>query len=348
MTTKFQYAYKLTIGAVLNVKDLLGTGPDYESRGIPFKKQVDLNTYAQREETSSNKAFLFTEHQIQFSISKDDSSDPNDSTITLYNLSDNTVNYLDQNYENHVVVKLEAGYVNDQIKLLFLGTLQRMEDNFEGDTRKTTLYLTDGKSNIQEAYSSRSYPKGTSHNTIANDLVQDLGLPKGQVSNFNSMSKTLSARSFSGNTHQLLKEICVQNKHDYHIQDGTVNIIPTDKRLKKQCAYLTPDTGLIGSPSPLADPKQKAITKSSTSTTSSIDAKGNVTWHKAKKPRTYNLGGISFKCLLDGAITVGASVYIKSKNYDGAFKITKVQHDGDYEGNNWTTTCDAYAVESEV
>lgn len=348
MNTKFLYAYKLTIGAVLNVRDLLGTGPDYESRGIPFKKQIDLNTYAQREETSSNKAFLFTDHQIQFSISKDDSSDPNDSTITLFNLSDNTVNYMEQNYENHVVVKLEAGYVNDQIKLLFLGTLKRMEDNFEGETRKTTLYLTDGSSNTQEAYSSRSYPKGTSHNVIANDLIQDLGLPKGQISNFSAINKTTSSRAMSGNTHQLLKNLCSQNNHDYHIQDGTVNIIPTDKRLKKQCAYLTPDTGLIGSPEPIADPKQKAITRTKPTGTSTVDKNGNITWHKAGKPKTYNLGGVTFKCLLDGAISVGASVYIKSKNYDGAFKVTKVQHEGDYEGNSWTTTCDAYAVESEV
>ena len=152
-----------------------------------------------------------------------------------------------------MVVKLEAGYRDSEIKQLFIGTLKWLVDTFEGETRKTQLYLVDGSSNITEAYSSRSYPKGTSHNVIANDLVQDLGLPKGQVVKFDSSAKTVSSRAVSGNTHQLIKELAQSNKYDYHIQDGKVNLLPTDKRLGKQCAYLTPETGLIGSPEPMTD-----------------------------------------------------------------------------------------------
>jgi len=58
--------------------------------------------------------------------------------------------------------------------------------------------------------------------------------------------------------------------------------------------------------------------------------------------------GIRFKCLLDGGLTVGTTVWVKSRNYDSAFKISKVTHNGDYEGNNWVSEVEAVKVDAVI
>jgi len=56
-----------------------------------------------------------------------------------------------------------------------------VEDDFTGKDRATTLKLGDGSVNVQEAMSSRSYPRGTPITTIVGELALDMGLPVARV-----------------------------------------------------------------------------------------------------------------------------------------------------------------------
>lgn len=332
MTDRYLYDYKLTIGLPLNIKDQLNSNGG-------FSKTVDSSVYSPAsEKEGQGNAFLITGLQVTFSISKDDSADANNSSIDIYNLSDNTVNYLTANANNRIVVKLEAGYKSTNMKQLFIGTVDQIKDVFEGDTRKTSLELSDGTAFTREAHSSVSFPKGTPTNTVVKTLVKDLGLPKGNIVSFSEIDKVLTSRAMSGNTHQLLKTIAEMKDSDYHIQDGKVNIIPKAKRVKVESAYISPDTGLIGSPQPIAKPKAKSQHKIGTSETPRK--------HKTKKIE--HTGGISFSCQLDGSLTVGSTIWLKSKNYDCALKLYKVQHSGSYEGGDWKSECEGTPISATI
>ena len=58
--SKYLYDYKLTIGLPANTVKELAIGPSFESKGIPFKKQVDFEKYAEAEEQAQRNAFLIT------------------------------------------------------------------------------------------------------------------------------------------------------------------------------------------------------------------------------------------------------------------------------------------------
>jgi len=323
---RFLYAYRLTIGKAISPKKALNRS----GSGQPFKYIIDYSTYLPKESTTDqNNAFQFSDLQISFNISKDDSAEPNQSTITLYNLSDDTVNYLNSYLKEKVVVKLEAGYVGEELKQLCLSIVDHIVDKQDGATRKTELSLADGTANTKEAITSRTYARGVPYSIIRKDLIKDLGLPQGPSSDWATTDKTLVSRSMTGNTHQLLKTLCDMKDSDYHIQDGKVSIIQKGKRLTAQSAYISPDTGLIGSPEPLGK---------------DVESK-NIIGSSAKQVTP---DGIKFKCQLDGGIFVGSTVYVKSKNYDGAYKVTKLTHNGDFYGGQWTTEVEAIKVEATI
>lgn len=332
MTDRYLYDYKLTIGSPLNIKDYLNSNNS-------FTKTFDPSVYAPSSEIQGKgNAFLITGLQITFNVTKDESSSANTASVEICNLTDSVVNYLYANVNNKVAVKLEAGYVSDKIKQLFLGTIDQIKDVFEGDTRKTTLEVSDGTAMTQEAHSTLSFPKGTKVNKVVDTLIKDLGIPKGIVVSFSELDRLLTSRSISGNTHQLLKTITEMNNADYHIQDGKVTIIPKSKRMKIVAPYLSPDTGLIGSPQPIAKPRAKSQHKIGTSLSPKI--------HKTKKIE--HIGGISFSCQLDGSLTVGSTVWLKSKNYDCALKLYKVQHSGSYEGGDWKSECEGTPISATI
>ena len=52
---------------------------------------------------------------IQFEVKKDNSKEPNKGYVTVCNLSDDTVNYLDANQRESLAVMLYAGYNNQNM-----------------------------------------------------------------------------------------------------------------------------------------------------------------------------------------------------------------------------------------
>lgn len=55
---------------------------------------------------------------IEFDIQKDNTKEPNKGYVTVYNLSDDTVNYLDMHQADALAVMFEAGYDNEN-QLIF-------------------------------------------------------------------------------------------------------------------------------------------------------------------------------------------------------------------------------------
>lgn len=316
-------AYKLLIGAATNVERK-------KTKNSSFSSTVDLDTKMASTTKSSANLHLLTEYQISFNIKKDNNKDPNQAEITIYNLSDDTVNYINRGIRNNLAIALSVGYENQDLTMIFKGTVQWVSDSFNNTDRRTVLHCLDGGINIAEARTSRSYPKGTKVKKVVGDLVKDLGTTEGNI--HIDTEETLSSSSvMCGNTSHYLENICRGIDHNISIQDGSVYVTPRSQMSNARCAYISPETGLIGSPEPFHNDIKptKKVTKSS---------------KKSKKPTD----GVKFKCEINGAILPEKTVWLKSHDYDGGFKIVSVVHSGDKEGKDWTTEVESVSVSAII
>lgn len=270
---------------------------------------------------SAGNAYRITELNIKFSIVKSNSKKPNDCTLTIYNLSDSVVNYISENISNNVAVSLSAGYgeLEDKsvadIKNIFRGTVVEILDKWDRETRETRLKLKDGAVNITEATSTTTFREGTPALTVITGLVNDLGLPIGSiVTDENVNLKPLVGNvSVMGNSAEILHRFTSERGLKFSVQDGKAYITPKGSSSSKMSAYISPASGLIGSPEPLSSKQGKS------------------------KSKAEPVNGIKFRCQLDGAIIPESTVYVESRYYNEAFKVTKVTHTGEYEGDEWIT-----------
>lgn len=288
--------YTLTIGRPVYLSDKTTKISDYTS-------------------DAGKNAILVRDLNIEFDIKKDNSKHPNKGYVTVYNLSQDNINFLSSNQGEKLAVILTAGYDNDE-RQIFSGTVEYMEDTWDGPTRKTKFIFGDASANIYRSTSARSYKAGTPINTVLNDLVSDLNLPKGRIIPFSA--ETLShSMAFNGNTAENLDKLASNTGSTFSVQDGAVYWTKQGTRLKEVVFEVSELTGMKGSPTP----KNPAPFKKK----------------KKKKDAKKEDAGLIVTSLLNGAILPETTIHLTSRSYTGFYKVVYLSHKGEYEGNNWDT-----------
>lgn len=134
---------------------------------------------------------------MDFEIVKTADNKPNDSTITIWNLSDDT--YLNI-VQNGTALELYAAWSKDEYALMFRGypssTIKKSKDSKQTSSQgflkqdvnagrkgqndiPTVLTCIDGKAQYEAATINKEYKNGVSTNTVINDLIQTFGVPIG-------------------------------------------------------------------------------------------------------------------------------------------------------------------------
>lgn len=276
-------------------------------------------------------SIAITDLHIEFDIEKNggESSDGNQAEVTIINLKDSTVKFLDNNSGDKTFISIRAGYSDDGMVTIFRGNIVKVIDKLEGVDRKTKLTLTDGGVFVKEQVSSRSYPKGTKLDRVVEDLLLDLDLPLGSITKLGDDVVTTHRTIFYGKTVDQLKRVLESRNYAFNVQDMFSYVIARamakaeeearGKDQKSRITVLNPSTGLIGSPS-------------------FIDDSASMT---SKEADTNSPSGIKFRSLLNGALLPNTYVKIESRNFNGIYRITKVKHRGSYEGSEWYSDCEA-------
>lgn len=301
--------YRFTVGKPLKLPENYFAPREY---GSPEElKTILLSDYY---DTEGNSSYIFTKHQIRFTINMSDKPSPNIGSVTLFNLDNTLMDYLKGNSGNNLVCILEAGDNDQGLKQIYKGTVSKV-DIQESDTENfAKITITDGGLNVKSAYSVRGYPKGTPYKTIIKDLAGDLKLPLGTLEGVGG--NTPSPLNLMGGTHSILERQLLQQGIDYSIQNSVINILPQFYRKAQEVSIITAKTGLLGRITPIVNDA------GSTSITQSSDSES-----------------VGFRCLLDGSLSPTETVYLQDREYDGAYKITSVSFHGDYEGNMWFCEC---------
>ncbi|QEQ94905.1 hypothetical protein pEaSNUABM56_00106 [Erwinia phage pEa_SNUABM_56] len=308
--------YKLTIGKPVYIGDNATNIASYVNKG------GENNAYVVSNENGPAN--------IDFELKKDNSKEPNKGYVTIYNLSDDTVSYLDANQRESLAIVLEAGFDGDN-KTLFSGTVEFVQDKWEGHTRQTKMILGDATTNLLTAKSSRSYRKGTSMDVILNDLISDLKLPKGKIIPFGAETTT-QAMAFSGNAATNLDKLAANTGSTFSVQDGAVYWTKQGKRFKQSVYEISAETGMHDSPTPQnPEPAKRRLEKKKNKKASTSKP------HQKTAAEIKEDAGLVVTTELNGAILPESTVYLKSDKYTGFYKVVYLTHKGSLEGGDWIT-----------
>lgn len=299
--------------------------------GLPLSLGSDFNK--QINDTKSN-AYVLTEHHLEFEILKSNDAQANKGYITITNASDDFVNYLQQNADNHLAVMLDAGYEDQGMTTLFMGGVSHFEDSWDGSliVRKTKLTLGDGELALSVASTARAYKTGTKLNTILNDLLDDLSIPRGRVIPYDDSETLKFSKSFTGRAGDNLRMLGQATGRTFTVQDNSAYFTKVGYGLKQQVIELSAETGLIGIPTPrVMSAKQQFEIQKKIDKTKKEEL-------KAKYARKEDIG-LVVESLLNGSLVPELTVYLKSRYITGFYKILEVSHTGSYEsdGADWKT-----------
>lgn len=336
---QFKRQYRLVVGTPIIVAPV-----EVPYAISPFSSGFNISDHITDQLTASpDNGIVITEHQIEFTCTKTDSPSTNPFIITITNPSDEVDEYLAKNGGNEVAIIFACNYESrdEDLVNLFQGSVSKVETSFIGTDRKIKLTCGDGYTAIKEARSSRSFAAGTPQANIFNALLDDLGLPKGNVITPTGDSET--GFSFVGKTIEGLIKYSRDLGYRFSVQDNTVSFSPlrypesqiVNAELFKSENNITgsnslvdgnisaglPATGVVGTPSALND------------TTGDL-----------QNTKTDQKQGIKFTSLLRPRVKPDDIIYVESAKYLGAYRVTKIEHRGSYRGNVWYSDIEAVAA----
>lgn len=254
---------------------------------------------------------------IAFNIEKSDTESSNDSTIQIWNLSDANIKALDK---KDIVVRLKAGYENN-IALLFVGTVSSVSTSLDGADRVTEIKAVDGRVELRDTDISISFNGKVDCKTIYNYISENTGLPIEYGENL-EFASIPNGFSFVGKAKNALAKVATTCKHSWTIQNGVIQVTNPGKGLAPTGLLLSSETGLISLP--------RRITLSSNT-------------DKDKEPET----GWEVSFFLNGAVGVNDVIRVESKAVSGYFRVKSVSFSGDNFTGDWIATAQLIEIPSK-
>ena len=237
--------------------------------------------------------------RIAFEIEKTSTSEANKGTIRIYNLAEQTRDWLQAKDQ---AIVLEAGYL-ELVQRLFAGVIDRLEHKREGVNMVTEIECKDGGLDLRDPEFHRSYPAGSSKTAIIRDIIAAMPhTDQGALIAAGISGTTPGKLSLSGGCKRVLDRLARSWDFEWSIQDGALQVLEEGEALTPSALaiVLTPDTGLLGVPT--------------------------------KTDR-----GAKFSSLLLPSIKPGTYVSIESEFLTGSYKADSMRHVGDTHGNDWNT-----------
>lgn len=231
---------------------------------------------------------------VEFTVPFDDDSEPNEAEIVVYNLSRKTVELLKPDTE----LTITAGYGNDT-GVIFSGVITKAKTKWSDLDKVTTINVIDDIKVQERDLESISFKAGVKASYILKTLVGKLKLPIAVFKTKKDHTYT-EAVTVSGNLMDAIKqyaEVCgvsvyINKRKVYvrHLSDGDDLGFVVDV-----------DNGLIGSPEEF---EEETDNEDYTETTH----------------------GVKFKMLLEHRITTASVIYIKSRDFNGKYRVREGQH----------------------
>lgn len=251
--------------------------------------------------------------EIQFEVTKS-LWGGNKASLTVFNLSEEhrgAISRLRQR-RRRIRVEISAGYgEGEDPPLLFVGDLRFMTVlPPSGGDNSVTIEGTDGGTKIMDSRFSKSFPANTPVFGVVAELVDSLGIGRGNLSEF-TRSLTFRGReriprpvTFHGTSAKALDGFLESLGYRWSIQNGAFQLLANGHALQRSAVLLSGDTGLI-----------------------------SASWGDRFHAKAL--------CFLNPDIYPGRLLDIRGSAVDGGFRTNTVKYAGDSFGGDWT--CDIEA-----
>lgn len=254
-----------------------------------------------------------------FTIEKSMSSEPNRSTIQIYNLSPATQNFILSEAKRIII---EAGYENsEQYGLIFDGDIVKaIRRAAQSIDKVTEVIAQDGDMFLNSGFISVSYSAGQTTQSVLSQMqgIADDEMTLGSVSSDLKGTKLARGKAMFGQPKDYATMLAKSEGALFYVNDRKINLVKPGDLPDGQIVDLSPSSGLIGTPE-------------------------------------QNDSTVSGKCLLNPLLNVNKLIHIsnefvqetneigKATLSSGVYKIIKLKHTGDTLGNDWYTEFDAVA-----
>ena len=234
------------------------------------------------------------ELDFEFEIENDDDLEANEQTVTVYNLSKNTI-------KNLIVgksISIKAGYKND-MGIVCSGHISKVKTKRSGVDKVTTIYILDSMGLEEKDLANVTYAKGTKASYILKDLINKTHLPIAAFQPKRDWTYKEEVTINGGLMDSIRKYSEVCGISTWINQGKVYSCTITSK--SNGYFNLNVDTGLLDSP----EETEETITAE--------DYEDKITV-------------INAKCLLQHRIIVGSVVKLKSLEYNGEYRVRKCKH----------------------
>lgn len=247
--------------------------------------------------------------RIAFKVVRDLRPTPNTAEVSIWNLSPESRAKIDSAGQRVVLV---AGYTGADGQI-FSGDARRTSSSKQGPDWVTKIEAGDGERAYKFARVSESFGPGAK---LADVVVKTVGQLKTDPGSTADKVKNFVGEFASGYTQHArasteLTRLLSPLGWTWSMQDGRVELLGPNETVQEEAPRLTPETGLVGSPT--IDPPQK----------------------KGQK------AVLKVRALLLPRLRPGQRLVIESEAHRGVFRAEKVTHTGDTWGNDWYTDIEA-------
>lgn len=241
---------------------------------------------------------------VSFAIEKTDGEEPDMGKVTLWNLSPDQLNTLDQ---KDCTVTLRAGY-GSSIPLAFSGAVTHISTSRDSADTMTEVEIADGRVQLRDAYASVSYAGVINGKRIVEDTAGQMGVAV-TFSDRAAFMDFPNGFSFVGAAKNLLSKVCNSNGLSWSLQNGVLQVRRPNEPITSRAFLISAETGLIGIP--------KRITLAA----ENADGSACIGWEA--------------ESLMNCAISVNDFVRLESAVVSGDFRVYRMSIDGDNLEGDW-------------
>jgi len=255
---------------------------------------------------------------VQFSIERSLKPEPNTAEIKVYNLNPDHRSQLEEPSvpaqsgtaaKVKVPVSVEAGY-EDGFAMLFVGTLRTVFSIRENASIVTVLQSGDGEKEYKQSRINLSIAKATPNASVLQQITKELKISEGNLSTVTPLLLATpplfpQGGVLSGSAAQIMTRVSQSLGFEWSIQEGALQLLQRSAPLTASAVRLSPETGLIGSPS--------------------ID----------------NEGILNVQSLLIPDIFPGRLLDLESERLFGSYRVEKCNYSGNTFGPEWYVDIEA-------
>jgi hypothetical protein len=254
-------------------------------------------------------AIVIEQLRVSFEVTRDLEPEPNNATITIYNLAETTRAEM-QDDTRSLRVRLDVGY-DGNLARIFDGDARRVTSRFEGPDVVTKIEAGDGERAFRNARFSRSYPKGTDAKQIVKDLAGSMGLKVPTSAQDVIAGKEFpSGAAIHGPSEASMRTTLKRYGLGYSVQDGQLQILGEGEARADAAFVIDESTGLIGSPELGLEEGE---------------------YGQPGKVR------LSCRVLVYPGIVPGSRLSLDARDVKGLFVAERVKHVGDTHASPWFT-----------